>query len=469
MRAEILSLRRKTNLLEHYLLPALGLPLDVALVSFSFYCAYMLRFHFGPVIRHFPPPSMQPFASYREILPALIPFWLMVFLYSAKLYSEPHASTEDVIVKSAHGCLVGTVLTFAVSSLLKGVWHSRLMFMLLLPVSMLLVCLGNLLVRKLHLFVMNHAGLRMRVLVVGGGKPAELACACLGRASWRECRKMADSSKKNLMATVNQNSITHVVLANSSFGKTELMEIADELALAGVELSLVPGIVELRTGEVQLDSSLGMPVMHIYHTSFSGYNYFIKRSFDIFLSLAVMICGLLPFLVIAALIKLNSSGPVFFRQKRVGRNGGTFDIYKFRTMGIDAERQLAALSHLNERTGNVFKMKNDPRVTSVGKWLRRLSLDEFPQFINVLRGEMSIAGPRPPTVNEYLEYSDEAKKRLHVLPGITGLWQVSGRADLDFEQMLALDFYYIEHWSLGLDLRIVIKTPLAMISVKGAY
>ncbi|MBI4422523.1 MAG: sugar transferase, partial [Elusimicrobia bacterium] len=180
----------------------------------------------------------------------------------------------------------------------------------------------------------------------------------------------------------------------------------------------------------------------------------------------------LPLAAIALLIRLDSKGPILYRQRRLGFKGQEFEAFKFRTMLLDAEARLA---DVRAPQGGFFKLKDDPRVTRVGRWLRRFSLDEFPQFLNVLRGEMSVVGPRPLAVatremDELVrEFGPTARKRMNMLPGITGLWQVSGRSDVDSEQRFALDMFYIERWSLGLDLEIILKTVPAMLLGKGAY
>ena len=166
-------------------------------------------------------------------------------------------------------------------------------------------------------------------------------------------------------------------------------------------------------------------------------------------------------------IRLGSPGPVLFRQVRVGRDGGEFPIYKFRSMYVDAEQRLAELRHLNEHDGVLFKMRNDPRVTPVGRWLRRLSLDELPQLLNVLKGDMSLVGPRPPLPEEVAAYPDDVRRRLAVKPGMTGLWQVSGRSDLPWEEAVRLDLRYVENWSLTLDLVILMRTVTAVPAVLG--
>lgn len=195
-----------------------------------------------------------------------------------------------------------------------------------------------------------------------------------------------------------------------------------------------------------------------------------KRCFDLVCS-ALGLLVLSPiFLIIMVAIKFEDpKGYIFFSQMRVGKNGNVFKMYKFRSMKVDAEKELVKLKDKNEVKGAMFKMKNDPRVTTVGKFLRRNSLDELPQLVNVLIGDMSLVGPRPPLPNEVLKYSSREKKRLRVKPGCSGLWQVSGRNELSFDEMIELDFKYITQRSFGLDLMIVLKTIVQMIRPRGAY
>lgn len=195
----------------------------------------------------------------------------------------------------------------------------------------------------------------------------------------------------------------------------------------------------------------------------------VKRLMDLVGALAglTLMLPLFPFLVL--LIKLDSPGPLLFRQKRVGRDGRLFDCYKFRSMVVDAEAQKERLQHLNEATGAAFKIQHDPRITGVGRFIRRSSLDEFPQLLNVLKGDMSIVGPRPQIPSEVVQYTPRQARRLLVKPGLTCLWQVSGRSQLDFEEWMALDLEYVARRSLGFDLWVLTRTIPAVIERKGAY
>lgn len=222
----------------------------------------------------------------------------------------------------------------------------------------------------------------------------------------------------------------------------------------------------IQTGSAQL----GLSLAPLPHASLYGVRGSAKRLFDV-AGAAFGLLVLAPLLLaIALLVRLDSPGPIFFRQRRVGLNGHEFWMYKFRSMVVDAESQLDALKAKNEVEGGVtFKIVNDPRMTRIGRMLRKTSLDEFPQLFNVIRGEMSLVGPRPPLPKEVVLYSAEQKQRLAVVPGCTGLWQVSGRSTTTFNRMIELDLDYIENWSLRRDLLIVLKTVRVILRMEGSY
>jgi|UniRef100_A0A7C5EU18 exopolysaccharide biosynthesis polyprenyl glycosylphosphotransferase len=226
----------------------------------------------------------------------------------------------------------------------------------------------------------------------------------------------------------------------------------------------------MNLARVKFDQFEGVVLLSVQTGVLSGWPILAKRLFDFVAALLLLVLFSPVFLVIAALIKLTSPGPVFFVQTRVGLNKRLFRLYKFRTMVDGAEERQEELSHLNEADGPVFKIRNDPRVTPLGRWLRRTSLDELPQLINVLLGDMSLVGPRPLPLRDYQGFNtDWHRRRFSVRPGITCLWQIKGRSDLPFEKWMALDMYYIDHWSFCLDLRILARTLPAILREKGAY
>ncbi len=248
----------------------------------------------------------------------------------------------------------------------------------------------------------------------------------------------------------------------------ELIPVLDRLSRSGIAISYQIDIPELSGCRHRVYSGTEHIDMIVYANKVVSVGYLlIKRFMDIIGGIVGCVILIPLFLIFAPLIKHESEGPVFFSQKRVGRNGRIFKLYKFRSMYKDAEARKAELMGDNEMQGIIFKMEDDPRVTKIGRFLRKTSLDEFPQFINVLKGDMSLVGTRPPTLDEFSKYSLNHKKRLSFRPGLTGLWQVSGRNDItDFEEIVALDFDYIDNWSILLDIKILFKTIPAMFKGK---
>jgi len=248
-----------------------------------------------------------------------------------------------------------------------------------------------------------------------------------------------------------------------------LRELSWALEGAGVELLVHPGLIEVAGPRMHIRPYVGLPLLHVEQPHFTGWRRFAKRAADIMLTSFGLVIGAPLLAMIALAIKLGDGGPVLFRQVRVGLDGTTFTMLKFRSMRVDAEARLAELRSTNPNIGMMFKLQDDPRITRVGSFLRRYSLDELPQLLNVLGGSMSLVGPRPPLQSEVDGYEDHARRRLLVTPGVTGLWQVSGRSLLSWEETVRLDLRYVENWSLTLDLMILWKTIYAVAARKGAF
>lgn len=262
---------------------------------------------------------------------------------------------------------------------------------------------------------------------------------------------------------------TVIVLSCPELDGQQLRRLAWQLEGDDVDLIVASALIDVAGGRTTIRPVDGLPMLHVEHPRLSGGSRVIKDAVDRLGALALIAVLLPVFVALAWRIRRDSPGPVLFRQTRVGRDGREFQIFKFRTMHTDAEARLAELKHLNEHDGVLFKMREDPRVTGVGRWLRRFSLDELPQLINVAAGQMSLVGPRPPLPQEVAMYADDVHRRLAVKPGMTGLWQVSGRADLSWEEAVRLDLRYVENWSLSLDLVILLRTLTAVVRSSGAY
>jgi len=305
----------------------------------------------------------------------------------------------------------------------------------------------------------THHGLSVvGACVTAAAPPAEIAgvpvCGGLGRIQAAVSDLAAD---------------TVAVLACRELNGVRLRQLAWQLEKTGTDLCVAPAVMDVAGPRTTIRPVAGMPLLHVDHPELAGARQVIKGTFDKVVALTALIV-LAPLLAgIALAIRLSDHGPALFRQTRVGKDERLFTVYKFRTMVRDAEKQKSALMAQNEGNGLLFKMKRDPRVTRVGTWLRRYSLDELPQLLNVLRGDMSLVGPRPALPEEAAAYDYYVRRRLAVKPGVTGLWQIKGRSDLPWEEAVRLDVRYVEQWSLVLDLQILWKTWSAVIRGSGAY
>lgn len=260
-----------------------------------------------------------------------------------------------------------------------------------------------------------------------------------------------------------------VVTDTEHLGHESLRDLTWQLEGTGVELMISPNVLDVSSARLHLNDLSGMPMLHLREPQYAGADRFLKRAFD-FVGAATILLILAPVLLVTALaIKLDSRGPVFYRQERVGRHRATFRMTKFRSMAVDAEQRLEGLRSLNESDAVLFKMRHDPRITRVGRFIRRYSIDELPQLLDVLRGEMSLVGPRPSLAAEVEQYSVQMGRRMYVRPGMTGLWQVSGRSDLSFDEAERLDLAYVDNWSITGDLMIMLRTVRAVTRGQGAY
>jgi exopolysaccharide biosynthesis polyprenyl glycosylphosphotransferase len=262
---------------------------------------------------------------------------------------------------------------------------------------------------------------------------------------------------------------TVAVVACPEMDGWRLRELAWELEKTGTDLCVAAALLDIAGPRTTIRPVAGLPLLHLDHPELAGGKQVVKSMFDKVFAASALILLAPLFAVIALVIGFIDQGPVFFRQTRVGKDGRTFTLYKFRTMVVDAERWKPMLASRNEANEVLFKIRRDPRVTRPGAWLRRYSLDELPQLVNVLFGDMSLVGPRPALPQEAARYGDLMRRRLAVTPGITGLWQVSGRSDLPWDEAVRLDLRYVENWSFALDLQILWKTGSAVFRGSGAY
>ncbi len=273
----------------------------------------------------------------------------------------------------------------------------------------------------------------------------------------------------DLRDIIEREQIDEVIIADPAFPQQEAVELVDECHRRGVRVRIAPSTMEILVHRAEFVPGEAVPLFELRAPVFEGFDWFVKRAFDVVGSIALLMV-MSPLLALMALaVKLTSRGPVLYHSMRPGIGGSPFACLKFRTMYEGADERQAGLEQDNEADGALFKMRDDPRVTAVGRILRRFSLDELPQLWNVARGEMSLVGPRPLPQRDFDQLEDWHRKRYLVLPGITGLWQVSGRSELDFDDLVRLDFLYLEHWSVSLDLSILVKTIPAVLLRRGAF
>jgi exopolysaccharide biosynthesis polyprenyl glycosylphosphotransferase len=331
--------------------------------------------------------------------------------------------------------------------------------------------------------VLRAAGYQRRVVLVGTGHHIEAVAHALDDSGWTGVNLVGFISLTprpnnglrslgtidDLGNVIEKHRIDEVIIADPEFPEAEAVELVDRCHQRGVRVRVAPSTMEILMHRAELVPGQSVPLFELKPPVFEGIDYTLKRTFDLVVA-SVLLFFMTPMLLaIAAAVRLSSEGPAIYRSKRRGVGGAPFHCLKFRTMYNDADQRQADLESLNEASGAIFKIRNDPRMTPVGKILRRFSLDELPQLINVLRGEMSLVGPRPLPERDFQRLEEWHKKRYLVMPGITGLWQVSGRSELDFDDLVRLDFLYLERWSVFLDLTLLVKTIPAVFARRGAF
>ncbi len=456
---------------------------DVPVLAAAFLLAYWVRE--APLFAG--EGALPPLAKYGWLLLAIVPVWSGLLAYfglygsyrTKPLWAEPAAL--------ARVALWATLLTGTVTFALKMTFVSRLFIGLFGAVAFTLLSAHRVALRTLARRVWRSGYNSRNVLIVGSGRrAAEIARILEDHKHWglKVVGAVTDFESvpsqrwdavpelghvRELPNILKQQVVDEVIFAVSR-QKLEEMEniflVCEELGIrAHVAVNFFPHTI----AKLHLDALHGIPLLTFSTTPYNEFLLALKRAFDLAASGTLLVALAPLFLLIAVAIKLTSPGPVLFRQTRVGLNGRRFTLYKFRSMVQDAEARKQELVHLNEMAGPVFKIRNDPRVTPVGRLLRRTSLDELPQLFNVLKGDMSLVGPRPPVPEEVSAYEPWQRRRLSMKPGLTCLWQINGRNGIvDFEKWMALDLQYIDNWSLKLDFQIFVKTIPAVLLGKGA-
>lgn len=464
---------------------------DAVCLLLAFYLPYLIRYNSdriglllsypaGRIISNLWLPSL---GSYTTVYL----FWGMtalLLLQHYQLFSTPRELSyleETIVVLQVafFSCLPAAAAVF----FLQIKFYSRLVFALNALALFLLLAAWRAAKRRLVRARVARGRDNLRVLIVGAGKVGAAVVSEMARLpyfGWEAVGYLDDRAPAGphgrpvlgtlaeLEPVVRQHFIDLVIVTIPS-AREKVVAILEAARALKIGVRIVPDLHQLSSEEIRASALGEIPLLEYHRHQPHGTDLAAKRAFDLILS-GLLLLLLLPFLpILVLLIKRDNSGPVFYVSRRCGKNGRVFSFFKFRTMVPGAEAMLDSLQAENESDGPVFKMKNDPRVTPVGRLLRRFSIDELPQLWNVFRGDMSLVGPRPPTPEEVKRYTDRQLRRLEIRPGITCLWQVKGRADLSFEEWIKWDLFYIENWSFWLDLQILLLTLGAVIRGKGAY
>jgi exopolysaccharide biosynthesis polyprenyl glycosylphosphotransferase len=356
----------------------------------------------------------------------------------------------------------------------------------LIPTSVLVSAVAIGLLRAAYesvsLELMRAAGIRRRVVLVGAGESLSRLKSSLtaarGGLTYEFVGVVAPyavpgftllGSRAELPLVLDRVRPDEVILTEADFDERAVLEVVEQAHRQGIKVRLAPDTTELLVQRGEYVPGQGAPLFELRPPVLTGWDWAVKRGFDLVVSVLVLVVGLPLWLLIAAAIKIDSRGPLFFVDRRIGVGEREFGMLKFRTMVAGAAEQQARLEASNEAEGALFKIRDDPRMTRVGRFLRRFSLDEIPQVGNVLKGEMSLVGPRPLPLRDHRLLEDWHRARYRVLPGMTGLWQISGRSGLSFDDLVRLDFTYLENWSIWLDISIIVKTIPAVITRRGAY
>lgn len=458
---------------------------DLLLINIGFILAYLIRYQWEwlrPVL------FSEPYSAY--IYQQIVLNFLLIFTFSqARVWRRKRGEfLIDEVSRVIYATAAGIGLMGIVTFFTQPEPYSRLMLAWAFAAIVLLLSMARI-VRRLTLSMLYRRGiLADRVLVIGSdevGRSVMRTLLARPDLGFKAIGYLHDGKSENniglgripnlgtfadLPRMFTEHPQLHTVfIALPGERHQEISFLLNSCLQNGVRAQVVPDLLQLSMNQVEFNNMGGIPMLGIRDVGISRAQYLAKRALDLGIIFLLWPFALLVGLIIAIAIKLDSKGPILYTAVRIGKNGKPFKMIKFRSMNVNAEKQKEALKAHNQADGPIFKIKDDPRMTRVGRWIRRLSLDELPQLINVIKGEMSLVGPRPPLEEEVAEYKPWHMQRLSVIGGITGLWQVSGRSDLTFDELCLLDIYYIEHWSLGTDFRILLQTiPYALFG-RGAY
>ncbi len=474
-----------------FLFSVMALPIDIA----AWLGGYILAYFFRANLEIVPVSYIWPFWQYFQFIIFLLPLFLLTMtlegLYNYRYAKKGFGLISSIFIAASAAVMYVVLWVFFT----RGVFFSRLLIVYAWLFSFILLVFGRWLLQLLRSYLLSRR-IGLRTMIVFGSPEAALAAVTplinSPKYGYRLSGLVGNINPGNnypikylgdidrLSQIIKKNKADDLMIVESNLRQSVLSEIASVARDTRVTLRFTPSAMQLGGRNIASSTLAGLPTIEILETPLEGWGRIAKRFFDILGSLLFIVLFSWLYLIVAIIVKLTSKGPIFFKDVRIG-DKGEFSLYKFRTFKIEyctgreyggkkaEEYENELIKNRNTRVGPIPKIKNDPRVTSVGNILRKLSLDELPQFFNALKGDMSIVGPRPHRPKEISHYKDQHKKLLIIKPGITGMAQISGRSDLDFDKEAELDIYYINNWSLWLDVQILALTVVVVLKLRGAY
>ncbi|MFH1890001.1 MAG: sugar transferase [Candidatus Kuenenbacteria bacterium] len=450
-------------------------PIDYALLVLAGMSAYFARYSriYTENIREVV--FSLPLLDYLKFVYVFAAIWIAIFAMAGLFSMRPPKKVFSLLNKIFLACSTGTLFVIVVFFFSRELFSSRFIILAVWFFGAAYISIAHMLVRYIQLLAYKKGIGVHRIVLVGSDRISqELRQEFknkikLGYKVIYQAEDYNDDLKKKVSEFSENGGIDEIIQADPNFSRQTAMQLIDLANEYNLDFKYAADLLGARRTNIQVNTISGIPIIEIQKTPLDGWGRVVKRFFDVIGSLLALVILTPVFLILSIIIKFDSKGPAIYRTERIGSKGKKFYLYKFRSMIVGADEMKEKLMDKNERfDGPLFKMENDPRITLVGKFLRRTSFDELPNFWNVLAGNMSLVGPRPHEPKEVEKYQKHHKKLLNIKPGITGLAQVSGRSTLDFETEVKLDTLYIETWSLNLDILILFKTPFVVMFFKTA-
>ncbi|KKQ51749.1 MAG: Undecaprenyl-phosphate glucose phosphotransferase [Parcubacteria group bacterium GW2011_GWD2_38_12] len=446
-------------------------PMDFFMLAVAAFAVYFLRL--SPFVTQYRPVMFDiPPSQFLLIVLAISPFWILIFALAGLYRLKPKGYLEEFfhIISASTLSIFGILLYL----FLRREWFdSRFLIFAIWPSAIMFLTLGRIFIGRLKKYLISHYNIGIqKILIVGKDKTTELMLKEIyhyPNLGYRLVHHLRELDFQEISRFIEQQGVEALWICGEDYTKDQLLEAAEFCEENRLVFRFVPNLFQTLTANIDIETLAGVPLIELKRTPLEGWNKVIKRMVDFIGAIFGIILFSPVFILSAILIKLDSRGPVIVRLKRISL-GKEFYLYKFRSMVENAHEIKSQLLKYNERegAGPLFKMKNDPRITRVGGYLRKFRMDELPQFFNVLKGDMSMVGPRPHEPEEIAKYQKHHKKLLTIKAGITGMAQVSGSSDLPFEDEVKLDTYYIENWSLFLDFKILLKTVFILFTDRSA-